>query len=379
MEGAVLIVLAALFVAYANGANDNFKGAATLLGSGTTTDYRKALAWATVTTLAGSVTAFFVAEKLVTTFSGKGLVPDPLAASPEFLLAVACGAGATVLLATVTGMPISTTHSLTGALAGAGFMAVGTDLGFAALGKNFLIPLLFSPLFAVVLTAAVYPVFRVCRRMAGVEKSTCVCVGRKEIPVAHLNLVHGQAISTAQLQSLEIVVDETSQCRAMAVDRYSGQILGMAARDILNALHFLSAGAVSFARGLNDTPKIAALIVMTGALGLKFNIALVAVVMALGGLLSAKKVAQTMSYRITGMNHGQGFTANLVTALTVIFASNWGVPVSTTHVSCGALFGIGAVNGKARWTMIGTIMAAWALTLPVAAVFSGSLYYFLRG
>lgn len=379
MEGAFLIILATLFVAYTNGANDNFKGAATLLGSGTIPDYQKALTWATVTTLAGSVTAFFFAEKLVRTFSGKGLVPDHLTASPEFLLAVACGAGATVLLATVTGMPVSTTHSLTGALAGAGLVAVGADLGFAALGRNFVAPLLFSPVCAVALTVVIYPLFRFCRRMTGVSKSTCICLDRKEIPVAGVNLVHGQAISVTQLQSLGIFVGETSQCQARAMDRYSGQILGMAARDILNALHFLSAGLVSFARGLNDTPKIAALIVMTGALGLKFNIALVAVVMALGGLLSAKKVAQTMSYRITGMNHGQGFTANLVTALTVIFASNWGVPVSTTHVSCGALFGIGAVNGKARWTMIGIIMAAWVLTLPVAAGFSGGLYYFLRG
>ena len=139
MTWTILIILATLFVAYTNGANDNFKGVATLFGSGTS-DYRKALAWATVTTLAGSLTAFFFATKLVKTFSGKGLVPDALAATPEFLLAVALGASVTILLATVTGIPISTTHSLTGALVGAGLVAIGTGLGFSTLGRNFLFP-----------------------------------------------------------------------------------------------------------------------------------------------------------------------------------------------------------------------------------------------
>ena len=66
------IILVMLFVAYINGANDNFKGAATLFGSGTT-DYRKALTWATITTLAGSITAFFFAQGLVKTLAEKVL------------------------------------------------------------------------------------------------------------------------------------------------------------------------------------------------------------------------------------------------------------------------------------------------------------------
>lgn len=68
----VIVVGAMLFVAYANGANDNFKGVATLFGSGTT-DYPRALAWAMITTLAESVAAFFLATKLISIFQGKGL------------------------------------------------------------------------------------------------------------------------------------------------------------------------------------------------------------------------------------------------------------------------------------------------------------------
>ena len=138
----ILLVGAVLFLAYSNGANDNFKGVATLLGSNTL-NYKHALVLATGTTFAGSVFSTFFAQKLIKSFSGKGLVPDGVAASPEFLLAVALAAAFTVILATGLGFPISTTHALTGALVGSGFMAVGREVNFSILGERFFFPLLF--------------------------------------------------------------------------------------------------------------------------------------------------------------------------------------------------------------------------------------------
>jgi inorganic phosphate transporter, PiT family len=140
----LLIFLAACFVAYANGANDNFKGVASLHGS-RTCNYRAAIGWATFTTFAGSLAAMFVAQALLKKFSGAGLVPAALTASPQFVLAVAFGAGATVILAALLGFPISTTHGLMGALIGAGLVAVGSRVNFGVLGKEFVAPLLFSP------------------------------------------------------------------------------------------------------------------------------------------------------------------------------------------------------------------------------------------
>ena len=126
------LLLAVAFLAYSNGANDNFKGVASLFGS-RTTSYRTALIWATVTTFAGSVCSVFLAQSLLKTFSGRGLVPDQFVGSEYFLLAVAVGAGATVMLATVTGFPISTTHGLTGAIVGTGLAAVGTQVNLGVL------------------------------------------------------------------------------------------------------------------------------------------------------------------------------------------------------------------------------------------------------
>jgi PiT family inorganic phosphate transporter len=86
-----------------------------------------------------------------------------------------------------------------------------------------------------------------------------------------------------------------------------------------------------------------------------------------------------MGKRITELNPGQGLCANLVTALLVLFASRLGVPVSTTHVSCGSIFGIGIVEKNARWKTITAVLATWLTTLPLAAVVGATLFWILSG
>lgn len=115
----MLLGFTALFLAFSNGANDNFKGFATIWGADEL-PYRKALMLATVATVLGGLASVTLAEGLVAQFSGKGLVGDDLAGQPRFALAVAIGAAGTVILATRLGFPISTTHALVGGLVGAG-------------------------------------------------------------------------------------------------------------------------------------------------------------------------------------------------------------------------------------------------------------------
>jgi inorganic phosphate transporter, PiT family len=363
---AVLIVSAMLFVAYANGANDNFKGVATLFGS-SVADYSTALWWATVTTAAGSLTAFFLANRLIGVFQGTGLVPAALLQSPPFLAAVIFGGAVTVFAATKIGMPVSTTHGLTGAWVGGGIAAVGINLGFVTLVQSFFLPLLISPLIAVVLSVVTYPLLRSVLRLAHVDRETCVCIGNEMLPAT----VTAEGIAfTGTAKSLRVVVDQEAQC----VQRFTGSIWGISAQRVMDCGHFFSAGAVSFARGLNDTPKIVAIGLTASALDLRWAIGLVAAIMALGALISARKVAETVSKRITAMEPDQGLSANLITSFLVIFASKWDLPVSTTHVSCGSLFGIGILNGQAHWKMIRTILLAWLLTLPFAGISAGIIY-----
>ena len=363
----IIVVIAALCVAYANGANDNFKGVATLFGSGTT-HYHGALLWATVTTFLGSLTAVCFASQLIKAFSGRGLVPDSLVAEPAYLAAVALGSGLTVLLATRFGMPVSTTHSLVGGLVGAGLIA-GGGIDCATLAWSYLGPLLISPVLAIALTVVLHFVFRKARLKMGVVEETCFCIGTELQPVAVQPQLSGE-MALIHAEHLTASLGTEVTCR----QRYGGHVLGINAAALLNWLHYLSAGLVSFARGLNDTPKIAALMIAGASMSQVWGGVGVGVVIAIGGLIAARRVAETMSHKITPMNEGQGFTANLVTGLIVIGASRFGVPVSTTHVSCGGIFGVGAVTAEARWKMIGRIVAAWILTLPLAAAIAALAY-----
>jgi PiT family inorganic phosphate transporter len=358
----ILAVLIGLLLSYANGANDNFKGVATLFGSGTT-NYRRALLWATITTALGSIAALIVARGLLAAFSGKGLVPTGVVTDPSFPVAVALSAGTTVLLATRLGFPISTTHALIGALVGAGLLASPQGLNLARLGSDFLFPLLTSPFIAILVASALYPPLHSLRGRLGIEQETCVCIGTEVVGVVPGSPGVDQALRAVNLPTVS--VGRPAMCRV----RYRGQLFGVNVHSILDLGHYLSAGVVSFARGLNDTPKIAALLLVGNMLDPSAALLAVGIAIATGGLLSARRVAETVSHRVTTMKPGQGLTANAVTGLLVIGASHFGMPVSTTHVSCGSLFGIGAVTRQAQWKTIGQILLAWITTLPIASIF----------
>jgi PiT family inorganic phosphate transporter len=155
-------------------------------------------------------------------------------------------------------------------------------------------------------------------------------------------------------------------------------MVGVKVSTLLDVLHYLSGGVVCFARALNDTPKIAATLLIGGALSPTIAIGSVATAMVLGGILKAKNIAETMSHKVTTMSPGQGLSANLVTGTLVIFASQLGIPVSTTHVSVGSLFGIGAVTGNAKWKIILSILVAWITTLPIAALLAAVIFWTLQ-
>jgi len=362
----LLAVTCVAALAYANGANDNFKGVATLLGSGVS-DYRRALNWATAATLAGSVAAIWLTAALVAAFSGKLFVSQATLALPAFPLAVCGAAAATVLLATRFGLPVSTTHAVAGGLLGAAVAAPESVVDWSKAARQIYLPLGVGPLVAIAAAAVLYPLFSFARQRLGITRESCVCIGEEWVPQG--------AAAGAGLAAIRVTVAVGSS--AACQERYSGRVIGVPAQRLIDGLHYFSAGAVSFARGLNDTPKLVALALMAAPFaqgGAEFLGA--GLLMAVGGLLGARRVAETMSKKITALNPGQGLTANLITSVLVLAASPLGLPLSTTHVSCGALFGIGAVTGQARWNAIAAILAAWLVTLPLAALLGAGLLHF---
>ncbi len=342
----LLLFAAASFVVFSNGANDNFKGFATVWGSQTLT-YRKALVLATAATVAGSIASLFLAEALVHQFSGKGFVPDSVAASPSFIFSVAAGSAMTLFAATRAGLPVSTTHALIGGLIGAGFARSASEVHFGGLAGGLVMPLLVSPVLAAGLGVIAYRVLPIRR-----EEKDCACI----VPGS---LAAETGAGVVRVGAPLLVVASNAQCDALPASA-----VRLSVSRIADHLHTLSAAMICFARAVNDTPKLAALLVVAPLVNPAWSAFIIAAIMAAGGLAYARRVAVTMSQRMTRIDHRRGLAANLITAALVLGASKWGVPVSTTHVSVGAIAGAGA--NQLHWATVRNVALSWLATAPIA-------------
>lgn len=315
-----VLIIAVSAVAFTNGANANFKGVASLYASGTAS-LKTALIWGNLFTFAGSLASFWLSSGLLKSFGGKGILPDAVVQGSAFSSSVALAAAGTSFLATRLSFPVSTTHALIGAIGGCGAAAFILESNSATvrwntLASSFLYPLLISPLLAIVLAWLFYRLLALWR------------------------------ISLSK--------------RTKALD----------------AVHFASAGAASFSRGLNDTPKMVAILLLIPEASVVFSFVFVSLLILFGGIFDGRNVAETLGKKIAELEPGEGLVASSITSLLVSTASYHSLPVSTTHVSVGALVGIGWSNGKARWRMIGEIFLAWITTVPCGLVLGMIIYLF---
>ncbi|HEY4683484.1 MAG TPA: inorganic phosphate transporter, partial [Candidatus Acidoferrales bacterium] len=282
-------------------------------------------------------------------------------------------------LAARLGAPISTTHAIAGALAGTGLLAAGPHgVRYATLLHSVALPLLFSPVLAMAGTLALFPL---AERL--VRSRDCICLTESQAPA--LVDSSGRTGSLVGLfRWVEIRWSHTADCM-------TGTELVRAR--ISEGLHWLSAASISFARGLNDTPKIVALALMASGLSGPDSIGAgilgsfvpgmpyvaVSLAMALGGIVGARRVAETISRRITPFDPPQALSANFFGAMLVGFASHLGLPVSTTHVAVGSVLGVGLHRRReANWGKAREIAGGWLITLPVAAV-AGAVIYWILG
>lgn len=368
----LLLLFGLSALAYANGSNDISKGIATLVGSGVT-NYQRAILWGTAWTTGGSLVAAYFSQALVVAFS-RGLIDPRFQISTLFLIAVLVGSIGWVLFATKTGLPVSTTHAITGALCGAGVMAFGWQgIAWTSVSKKIFVPLLFSPLIALIALWVLFPALRRILKRLGNE---CACAEVRRVQLAPAGGHAVNVVTVETLSSMRLVVDHLDHCRAN-----SATIIGFRLDD---ALHWFSSGLTSFARGLNDAPKIVAL---GTTLTLSFNhdgsllFVFVALAMGLGSLVAGLRVTKTLAEEITVMSPVEGLSANLITSFMVAFASRWGIPVSTTHVSSGAIIGVGLSRPvhSLQWKTVSSMVQAWVITLPAAALVAGASWWILDG
>lgn len=373
MEFSLLALLLVMALAYANGTNDVSKAIATLVGSGVT-DYRTAIIWGTIWTVAGAGLSALVASAMLKTFSA-GFIQPGITITTTLAPAVLVGAMGWVLVASRTGLPVSTTHALTGALVGAGLMSIGGQgLAWPAIAGKIGLPLLLSPVLALMVSFLLHPVVRfVAARWEG----TCLCVMPASRALVTID-ARGNTRTLIQTSVLgQPVVSVPLQCDRAGL---RGLTFG------LDSVHWLSSGIASLARGANDTPKIMAMLLLGGAAASWPSVtvqvgtlAAVALAMGLGGYIGSLRVTEVLAEKVTRMDHVEGLSANLTTSSLVLVSATMGLPVSTTHVSSSAIIGIGLLKGwqSVRWTTVRDMVLAWIVTLPVAALLAALAYFIL--
>lgn len=348
METLLIYALAAL-LAYVNGANDIGKPVASLAGSHVA-NARHAVLWGTVWTVLGGFASILWGGAMMQTFATGLLGSAPAGFAPVF--AVVAGAMLWVLIANVLGLPVSTTHALLGSVVGAALINQGADgLDYSVLANKALLPLLVSPIIAIALCWCLLLAARwIASKVPAWRPGCCAQEDWRRDPF--------------------VCAD------APPPSRFT--------RMLWVGLHWLSSGITSFARALNDTPKIAAFLVLAPAFApssLSFSpawvIAAVAVAMGIGSMIGGYRVLSLMSNGITRLDHQTGLLANVSTAALVLAASPLGLPVSTTHVATGSLMGVRLARSATPDSAdaLKRVLLGWVVTFPSAALLSTAGYY----
>jgi inorganic phosphate transporter, PiT family len=315
MEFVIFIILLALVFDFYNGMNDAANSIATIVATRVLSPFQ-AVAWAAFFNF---VAAFLFGVSVAATI-GKGIVDVRIVDNFVIFSGLV---GAIILTATAThfGLPISVSHSIIGGYGGAAV----AKAGFSAL------------------------------ILSGYTK---ILIFIFAAPIIGLVMAYIFSIIT-----LWIVKNQAPR----KVDKY------------FRRLQLLSAGLYSLSHGTNDAQKtigiITVLLFTNGLLGSSFYVPYYVVILchsviALGTLIGGWKVIKTLGMRLTKLTPFGGFSAETSAGLTIIGATIFGIPVSTTHTITGAIIGVGSVKGLSavRWGVAKNILWAWVLTIPVSAI-----------
>lgn len=360
----VIAVILLAFLSFANGANDVSKAIATLAGA-KVTSMQKAVMWGTLWTLAGSMSGIYWGAAII-----KNITQNIYTVQPDFSFAMAFSIGLApalwVILATWKKWPVSTTHAVVGGLLGSGVVALGTSgIAWSSTLSNIALPLLISPLLAIGLAYTFSPLLQ---KAAVKLERVRVCIS----PVPKLVLLRaGNNSGTAELQDCVV-------CDCDSVEASTTANFGVS----VDHMHWLTSGMLSFSRGLNDTPKLIAVILpflLAGGMtkeSMSWMFLVSAIAMAAGGLLVGSRITEVLGFKVTELDHTQGFSANAISTFLVLFASKLGLPVSTTHVSACSIMGLGIADGRGiNKNTVFSMLFAWAVTVPVTALFAVIIYF----
>ncbi len=411
--GAVFLILAGvfgLFMAWGIGANDVANAMATSVGSRALT-IKQAVLIAAVFEFAGA----FLAGGQVTKTIRKGIVDsDLLVASPELLiygmLAALLAAGVWLLIASKNGWPVSTTHSIVGAIVGFAMVGIGMDAVKWSKVGYIVASWVVSPLLAGFIS---YSLFRSVQNLI-LNTDDPFNRAKKYVPY-YIFLVGFIVALVTFLKGLKHIGLENSTLEnytyaflvgagMMGVGRYFVNRIKLdpsADKDfhyanverVFGVLMIVTACAMAFAHGSNDVANaigpVAAVVSIVNSGGeVSAKSALPIWVLLLGGTgivlglaMYGKRVIATVGNSITELTPSRGFAATLAAASTVVLASGTGLPISTTHTLVGAVLGVGLARGMEalNLTVVRNIFMSWIVTLPAGGLLSILFFYTLKG
>ncbi|MDG2335303.1 MAG: inorganic phosphate transporter [Myxococcota bacterium] len=396
----------ALYMAWAIGANDVANAMGTSVGSGALT-IRHAIIVAALLEFLGA----FLAGGHVTDTVRKGMIDMDLVSQDQLIhgMLAALASAATLLLgATRLGLPVSTTHSIVGAIVGFGAVGIGMSaVNWPKVGQ-IVASWLTSPLLAGVIAFAI---FQFTRKMI-LDRSEPLAQVRKLGPFFFFFVffVIGLVTLFKGLKNLNLDLDLPQAVLGSALLGLLGAGVGKffigrvstgepdpnhrfsQVERVFVVLQILTACAVAFAHGSNDVANsigpLAAIASAVGGSEIASKAPVAPWMLAIGGVgiviglaTWGYRVMETVGKRITELTPSRGFAAELAAATTIVLASRLGIPVSTTHTLVGAVLGVGLARGIGAIDLrvVGQIMASWVATLPIAAGLSVFFYFFFKG
>lgn len=408
----VYITLAAvfgIFMAWGIGANDVANAMATSVGSKAIT-IKQALILAAIFEFAGA----YLAGGQVTETIRKGLVDmSAFDANPEMLvwgmLASLLAAGTWLLIASMRGWPVSTTHSIVGAIVGFAAVGVGVDaVNWSTVGTT-AVSWVFSPVIAGVVA---FLIFMSIQKLVMNTKNPLqnaikygpfylflvgfvlsLLTTKKGLKHVGLDLSESMEFVLAVAIGVAIALVGRILISKVKFDQQAEKRFHYAnVEKIFAVLMVFTASAMAFAHGSNDVanavgPMAAVIdVAQSGTMAAKANVPpWVLLVGAIGIVIGLAtygyKVIETVGHDITELTPSRGFSAEISTAMTVVMASYTGIPVSTTHTLVGAILGVGFARGIAAIDLrvVGGIFMSWVVTLPAGALLSVMFFYLLRG
>jgi len=402
-ENYILIIgyIFGFYMAWNIGANDVANSMASAVGAKAIT-IRQAVFIAGILNVLGAV---FIGSHVTNTIR-KGIVSTEILADPHLALIGALSAllaaALWVSFATWKSLPVSTTHSIVGAMIGFGIMAGGFSVinwgKLAAVVMSWII----SPVFSLIIS---FLMFKIIIRLVLSKKDRFIMALKSSpffIGLAFFVIILSFLFKTPLGKELSVNTPEALLIALLAavflgfsgkmlLKRFIKDNLPNGTEEIFRRIQIGTSCYVALAQGANDVANaigplaVIYSLVKTGSVGAKvpvpfFLLLFGGVGIACGISMAGYRVMDTIGKRITTLTNTRGFCVDFAAATTVLIASKMGLPVSTTHAAVGGVMGVGIARGieAVNFSIIFKIMIYWVLTVPVAAITSMIIFKILQ-